>query len=144
MSARESVDFAADIPADLREADDLLTRYGRWATTSGRGSKPATLDRMYIREADRKESLEAYQRRRAHVPGEPLMPTADALVVQRALAQVADHERIVLTVLYIPHRRLPVQVQLRLLRIPPKLCRTRHLAGLRQFRNLHAVMAAFQ
>lgn len=133
--------FAADIPDDLREADDVLTRYGRWATARSRNSAPATLDRMYIREADARESLEAYQRRRAYVPSDPPMETRDALVAQRALARVADQERIVLTVLYVP-ARLPINVQLRVLRIPPRLCRTRHVAGLRQFRNVHAVMRA--
>lgn len=72
---------------------------------------------MYIREADRKESLEAYQRRRAHVPGEPMLSSAEALVAQRSLARVADRERVVLTVLYVP-KRLPVAAQLRILRIP--------------------------
>lgn len=133
--------FAADIPASLRYADDVLTRYGRWATSGGRGSRPATLDRMYIREADRKESLEAYMRRRSHVPADPLMPTNEALAAQRALARVADRERIVLSVLYVP-RSAPIEVQLRRLRIPPRLSRERHLAGLRMFGNLYRILTA--
>ena len=27
--------FAADIPPELQGADDILTRYGRWATSYG-------------------------------------------------------------------------------------------------------------
>lgn len=136
-----SNDIAAEIPPALRQADETLAQYGRWATThGGRGSRPATLDRCYIREADRRESLEAFQRRREHVPDDPLMPTPEALVAQRALARVPDVERIVLAILYIPGR-LPPQAQLRILRIPPQLSRVRHLAGLRMFDNLCRIAA---
>lgn len=132
--------FAADIPPELAKADDLLTQYGRWATSYGARKGAPTLDRMFIREADRKESLEAYQRRRAHVPGEALMPTPDAMNVQRALAKVPDQERIVLCMLYIP-RRQPVHMQVAALRLTPSLCRIRHLSGLRMFGHLHDVVA---
>lgn len=132
--------FSADIPPELARTDELLTQYGRWATSHGARKGAPTLDRMFIREADRKESLEAYQRRRAHVPGEALMPTPDAMNVQRALAKVPDQERIVLCMLYIP-RRQPVHVQMAALRITPSLCRIRHLSGLRMFKHLHDVVA---
>ena len=138
MTAPEN--FAADIPPELVRADDLLTQYGRWATSYGARNGAPTLDRMFIREADRKESLEAYQRRRAHVPGEALMPTPDAMNVQRAMARVPDQERIVLTILYIPKRQ-PVHMQVVALRLTPSLCRIRHLSGLRMFRHLHDVVA---
>lgn len=128
--------FAADIPRDLVEADDLLTQYGRWATSYGARKGAPTLDRMFIREADRKESLEAYNRRRAHVPAAQLMSTPEAMNVQRALAKVPDQERIVLTILYIPKRQ-PVHMQVAALRLTPSLCRIRHLSGLRMFRHLH-------
>ena len=132
-------DLAADIPPDLQPADALLTRYGRWATASG-GSSCSILGRMYIREADRKESLEAYNRRRANVPGQAMLTTQEALKAQRALAAVPDTARVVLSILYVP-RRQPVEMQLRLLRIPPMLCRERHLHGLRMFWNLHRLSA---
>ena len=135
-----SENFAADIPPELARADDLLTQYGCWATSYGARKGAPTLDRMFIREADRKESLEAYNRRRAHVPGLPLMPTPEAMNVQRALARVPDQERIVLSVLYIP-RRAPVHVQLAALRLTPSMCRIRHLSGLRMFQHLHDVVA---
>lgn len=132
--------FAADIPPELARADDLLARYGRWATSYGARKGAPTLDRMFIREADRKESLEAWKRRREHVPADPLMATPDAMAVQRALASVADRERIVLTIIYIP-RREPVHVQMAALRIPPQLAQIRHLSGLRMFKHLHDVVA---
>jgi hypothetical protein len=132
--------FAADIPPELQGADDILTRYGRWATSYGARKGAPTLDRKYIREADRKESLEAWQRRREHVPNDPLMPTPDAMLVQRALASVADRERVVLSILYIP-RRVPVPVLMARMHITPSLAQIRHLSGLRMFRHLHAVVA---
>lgn len=131
-----SENFAADIPPELARADDLLTQYGRWATSYGARKGAPTLDRMFIREADRKESLEAYNRRRAHVPAAQLMSTPEAMNVQRALAKVPDQERIVLTILYIPKRQ-PVHMQVAALRLTPSLCRIRHLSGLRMFRHLH-------
>ena len=132
--------YAADIPPDLAKADELLSRYGRWATSYGARKGAPTLDRMYIREADRSESLEAWKRRREHVPAEPLMPTPDALLVQRALQRVADLERIVLTILYIPKRQ-SVHTQMEALRITPALARIRHLNGLRMFGHLHDVVS---
>jgi hypothetical protein len=129
-------DIAALIPQDLARADHLLTEYGRWATRTGGRGKPATLDRWYRPESDGRESREAYRARCAAVPTMPLMPAPDALAVQRALTRVADRERIVLQILYVP-ARLPPHAQLRTLRIPPQLSRIRHLAGLRQFDNLH-------
>src|SRR5574343_1890295 len=132
--------FAADIPPDLAKADELLSRYGRWATSYGSRKGAPTLDRMYLREADRKESLEAWKRRREHVPADPLMATPDAMLVQRALSRVADRERVVLTVLYIP-RRQPVHAQMAALRITPQLSQIRHLSGLRMFKHLHDVAA---
>lgn len=134
-------DIAASVPEPLVRADELLTRYGRWAVASGRGGTPYTVDRQFIREADRRESLEAYQRRRESALRELLLTVADAMRVQRALARVPDRERIVLAVLYVP-RKVSPREQLRILRIPPSLSRQRHLAGLRMFWNLHEIQAA--
>lgn len=133
-------DIAADIPENLVRADELLTRYGRWAVSSGRGGTPYTVDRQFIREADRRESLEAYQRRRETALRELLLTVADAMRVQRALARVPDRERVVLAVLYVP-KKIPPREQLRILRIPPRLSRERHLTGLRIFWNLHEISA---
>lgn len=127
--------FAADVPADLRDADDALNEYGRWATSRGGRKGPNTLDRAYLREADHRESLEAWLRRRAHVPGKPLMSTPAALRVQRALAQVDTGPRKALIALYIPAWP-PLPVRLRKLDISPRQCREWHLEGLRLFDRL--------
>lgn len=131
--------IAADIPADLIDADHALSRYGRWATTASGGAKRCgSAERMF-----RSEKWFAVELRRsaeyARATREPLMSTDEALICQRALARVPDLQRVVLTVLYIP-RRLPAEAQLRILRIPPRLSQDRHLRGLRMFDNLRRVM----
>jgi hypothetical protein len=141
---RDPIDFArpqeiaAEVPSDLLRADFLLRQYGIWASTGRRNVAPGTLDRMYRRESDGRESREAYRERCAEVPRDPIMTTPDALAVHRALVRVADDERMVLQILYVPQRVAP-QHQLRILRIPPLVSRERHLGGLRQFDNLHRI-----
>jgi hypothetical protein len=129
-----------DIPPSLRVADQLLTEYGRWATTWGaRGGSEPTLERRFRRHLDRHESLAAFDARR--VPANPLMPVIEAMLCQRALSGVADRERIVLSIIYV-RSRYPIHQMLRLMRIPASLCRIRHQAGLRMFDNLHRMLAA--
>ena len=121
--------IACTITDDLADADELLTKYGRWAMNRYRKQHCASAEGRYRippNEDDRQ-------------PREVLLPTPDAMRVQRALSRVPDLERIVLAILYIP-QRLPAQAQLRLLRIPPRTSRERHRAGLVMFRNLHRLM----
>jgi hypothetical protein len=133
--------LCADIPPDLTAADDILSRYGKWATSGGRSAATSVLGRLYIREADPKESLEAYIRRRSQVPSSGGMSVVEALAAQRALARVPELERTVLVILYVPHR-IPTAVRLRIAKIPPRLSRERHLHGLRMFNNLHKQVTA--
>lgn len=130
----QPLNLSADIPPSLRDADDLLARYGRWAmyrapkracgSAEGNYKAPANDD-------DRK-------------PREQLMSQQDVLDCQRALAKVPDVERVALTILYIPQhingRLVPAAVQCRLLRLPPRLMQERHLRGLRMFDNLLRVV----
>jgi hypothetical protein len=130
-----------DIPTTLLIADHLLTEYARWATTwSDRGGGEPTLERRFRRHLDRAESLAAFDARR--VPANPLMPLQDALLCQRALSYVAERERIVLSILYVQSRYYPAHQLLRVMRIPPSLCRIRHRAGLRMFDNLHRMLSS--
>ena len=128
---RENI--AAEVPHDLRDADERLNAYGRWAW-----------DRPSARRCGSAEGhfrpgggavLES--RRETKMPG---LSAEEALLCQRALARVPDRERVVLCILYIP-RKMPPQVQLRLLQIPARISRERHLHGLRMFDNLHRVLA---
>lgn len=128
------IDISADIPADLSDADDMLTRYGRWASDrDGRAKhRCGSAERAY-----RPEGRYGVDARRNPAP--LVMPLPEAMACQRALSRVPDLERIVLVVLYIP-KRLHPEAQLRMLRIPPKLSQDRHLRGLRMFWNIRKML----
>ena len=118
--------LAAEIPSDLHNADERLTRYGRWA-----------MDRQLRRSCGSAEGrYRSFQDDEDRAPREMLQHIDEALVCQRALARVPEQERKVLTILYVP-QRLPIEAQLRLALIPPRLCQERHLRGLRMFDNLY-------
>lgn len=123
--------ISADIPADLVRADEVLTQYGRWAAGRPTRHRCGSAERDY-----RPEAWQAVEARRT--PKGLGLSLHEALTAQRALASVPDRERAVLVVLYVP-RRMPPEVQLRLLRIPAKLSRERHLLGLRMFDNLFRI-----
>ena len=124
--------FAADIPSSLVEADEALTLYGRWASERETRRRCGSAERDY-----RPEGWQAVDARREPKPLR--MTLQDALVCQRALARVPDVERAVLAVLYVP-RRMPVDQQFRLLRLPPRLTQQRHLSGLRMFDDLRRLV----
>jgi|GEM_PF-2663152 hypothetical protein len=128
------MNIAADIPPGLADADEALTAYGRWAADRDSRRRCGSAEGHY-----RPESWHALEDRRT--PMGMGMTLQEALVCQRALARVADRERMVLSVLYIP-RRLPPEAQLRLLRIPPQLSQQRHLAGLQIFDNWRRVLTS--
>jgi len=120
--------LSADVPGHLAWADELLTRFGRWAMDRRRVHHCGSAEGKYKAPAnddDRK-------------PREVLMPGFEAMEVQRVLSRVPEQQRVVLEVLYIPRRWTVVQ-QMRFLRIPPKLSRERHLSGLQMFANLRRV-----
>ena len=121
---RRRIDLYAPIPPSLRSADEHLHRYGRWAKDRNRLHRCGSAERAYRAPPDDLD----------REPRAIIMHIDIAMACQRALARVPVQERIVLGILYVP-RRLPVEVQLRLLRIPPALCRERHLLGLRMFDN---------
>lgn len=118
--------LCADIPCDLAEADDELTRYGRWATRRRGGGGTCGSAEGNYRPPRREEARD---------PNDSWISPFEAVAVQRALAQVPEIERTVLVVLYVP-QRLPPAALLRIKRIPPSLSRLRHLVGLRMFDNL--------
>jgi hypothetical protein len=130
--------IAADIPDDLAAVDALLSRYFRWATASSRGGRLHTAERQYVAVAERSARY-ALENRREMAYGlatkEPVMPSVEAIEVQRALARVPELERLVLVALYLPHR-IPSAARLAQMHVPPRLSRVRHLAGLRMLRNL--------
>lgn len=122
---RKFLNITAEIPERLREADEALHRYGRWAMDRFKPQRCASAEGHYRippGESDRE-------------PRELILPASDAMVIHRALIRVPERERIVLHIIYVPKRQ-PPEMQLRLLRIPPQLSQIRHLDGLRMFENL--------
>ena len=117
--------LSAEIPQSLQAADERLTRYGRWAMERLRRHRCGSAEGKY----------RSFQDDEDRVPREVLLHIDEALACQRALARVPELERKVLTILYVP-QRLPIEAQLRLAHIPPRLCQERHLRGLRMFDNL--------
>lgn len=128
-SVKSNRDIAADIPPRLREADDILHRYGRWAKDRIRLHRCGSAERAYRAPQDDID----------REPKPVLMHIDMAMACQRALARVPERERIVLSILYVPHR-LPAQVLLNRMRIPPRLSRERHVQGLRMFDNLFGML----
>lgn len=114
-----------ELPVNLRDTDERLTRYGRWAMDRMRRHRCGSAEGRYRSNQDDQDRQ----------PTEVLMHIDEALACQRALARVPEQERKVLVILYVPGK-LPVEVQLRLAHIPPRLCQDRHLRGLRMFDNI--------
>jgi hypothetical protein len=134
VTVNRRVNIAADVPPDLQAADEALSAYGRWAADRDSRRTCGSAEGRY-----RAESWHAVEDRRT--PRQIGLTLQDALVCQRALARVADCERVVLAVLYVP-RRVPAEVQLRMLRIPPQISQQRHLLGLRMFANWRMVLTS--
>jgi hypothetical protein len=136
LPANPREDIAAAIPADLDEADDLLHRFGRWAMTRMTRRRCGSAEHAYRPTKDEEDLTQARE------PREHLMHPTDAMRAQRALAEVPHKWRVVLEVLYVPRRGgngriVKPELMLRLMRIPPKLSRERHIDGLRMFANIH-------
>lgn len=126
---------AAEVPAGLLWADELLTRYGRWAVQRGRGGRTCgSAEGAY-----RAPARDADDARRT--PALQGMGAAEAMTVQRALIRVPDRERVALHVLYVPSRT-PINAQLRLLQLTPRDVRQRHATGLLMFANLYRMIEA--
>ena len=117
--------LSAEIPQSLQAADERLTRYGRWAMERLRRQRCGSAEGKY----------RSFQDDEDRAPREVLLHIDEALACQRALAKVPELERRVLQILYVP-TRLPIEAQLRLAHIPPRLCQERHLRGLRMFDNI--------
>lgn len=130
-------DIAAPIPGDLDEADDLLHRFGRWAMQRATRRRCGSAEGAYRAKPDEED----------RAPREILMHPVDAMRAQRALSRVPQKWRVVLEVLYVPRRGgngkiIKPELMFRLMRIPPRLSRERHIDGLRQFDNIHRTMLA--
>lgn len=113
------------VPADLRDADELLERYGRWAQ-----------DRYQKRRCASAEGRYQAPRNRDDEPLVPFMPDFDAMKVQHALVVVPMQYRRVLQAWYIPKRE-PHHAVRRRLRITPVLWEQSRIEGLRRFWSIY-------
>lgn len=124
--AKPKLQIYADLPLELHAADEVLQRYGQWAMGGGGGK-----GRCGSAEGNYRAGGEGAQEAR-RTPVDVGMSTEQALRCQRALTALPDRERIVLTILYVP-QRLPMEAQLRLLHIPPRVSQHFHEMGIRRF-----------
>ena len=124
MSRGPLHNLSAEIPLELLDADERLRLYGRWAMHRHKKQRCGSAEGDYHvppNDDDRE-------------PREMILGPDAAMVCQRALARVPGRERIVLAILYIPHR-LPAAAQMRILGIPPRTSQERHLLGLKLWAN---------
>lgn len=119
-------DLVLPTPDDLKDAEELLIAYGRWAHDRYRKQHCASAEGRY-----RAPPNDDDREPKAYIP-----PDFKAMEVQRALQAVPDLQRAILHIIYVP-KRLPPEAQLRILHIPPRLCQDRHRTGLRMFWNIY-------
>jgi hypothetical protein len=118
-------DLPTTIPPELRDADQLLDKYGRWAQDRYQKQHCASIEHKY---------------RPPVQPGdeapEPFMADFRALDVQHALVVVPMQYRRVLHALYIPQKTHPMAFR-RIHRIPAKTWQQSHTLGLRMFWDIY-------
>lgn len=117
-------DLNLTVPVELRQAEELLERYGRWAQDRYKKQRCASAEGKYVPPPlpmkDREE------------PMEPFMPDWSAMQVQRALQVVPMQFRRVLLALYIPQKEHPMAARRRH-RIKRDAWDFSRIEGLRQF-----------
>ncbi len=121
-------DAHPSIPPELREADELLHRYGRWAQDRYKKQHCASMEHKYKPPPGPDDEVPM-----------PMMADFRAMDVQHALVVVPMQYRRVLQAWYIP-QRLPPQAIRRLHRIPPKTWAASHALGLRMFWNIYQIL----
>ena len=115
------------VPVELRDAEELLERYGRWAQDRYRKQRCASAEGGY-----QAPTLGRDEERPLSAP----LPDWNAMQVQRALQVVPMEFRRVLHAYYIP-QRLPHHAVRRQLKITSGTWERSRLEGLRQFSNIY-------
>lgn len=124
----------ADLPLELRQAEELLKAYGRWAKDRERPHTCGSAEGRYKPEEDGSEPP----------PKAEGIPKPDeVLKISRALLAVPELERQILMAFYVP-RREPVMAWLRRHKIPARVSRDRHMAGVRMFWNVYKRSGAME
>jgi hypothetical protein len=111
------------LPVELREAEELLIRYGKWAQDRYQKRRCASAEGHYRPPPMRGQEDE---------PLQPFMPDWSAMKVQHALVVVPMQYRRVLHAYYIPQRR-PHHAVRRELKIAAGLWEQSRIEGIRRF-----------
>lgn len=117
------------LPSELKQADELLERYGRWAQDRYRKQRCASLEGKYVPPPQ-------LTRDRDDTPMDSFMPDFDAMKVQTTLQVVPMQYRRVLQAIYIPQREHPMAARRRY-RIKAELWERSLIEGLRKFWSLY-------
>ena len=119
---KRDIEFA--VPVELRQAEELLHKYGRWAQDRFRKQRCASAEGDYkhppVRSVDCDE------------PMEPSIPDWSAMQVQRCLQVVPMQFRRVLFAFYVPQREHPSAAR-RKLGLTTRDWNQGRLMGLRKF-----------
>ena len=123
---RSMLQLAAAVPPDLHAADEVLSKYGRWA--AGLSSRARTCGSA---EGDYRPGGEGAREARTTAFSSPLLQS-QRLAAQRALTAIDTVQREVLVALYVPGRQPPI-ARLRMAGIDPRRINVPalHLQGLR-------------
>jgi len=111
----------ADLPQELREADDILNSYGRWANRGGGGARCGSAEGMYRAPQDDEDRQ----------PRMPLMPPLEVERCRDALGTLPTMTLLVIQWLYVDSSGL--QAKMRKHGIQPRHMRERHLDGVQLF-----------
>lgn len=121
-------DLDLSVPVDLRHADELLEKYGRWAQDRYRKQRCASAEGEYRPPHTRTVDCDE--------PLVPFIPDWNAMRVQRSLQVVPMQYRRVLHAYYIPQKEHPMAARRRL-RLTASAWERSRLEGLRQFWNIY-------
>lgn len=110
-----------DLPPELHEADDILTRYGRWARGGGSGARCGSAEGMY----------RAPQNDEDRQPREPTMPQLDVERARIAMGLLPAMTLLIIQWLYVDTGNL--HAKMRKFDIKPRHMRERHLDGVTLF-----------
>ena len=113
------------VPEELRTAEELLERYGKWAQDRYRTQRCASAEGNYRPPPSRDDD-----------PREPFIADWNAMQVQRALQVVPMQFRRVLHAYYIP-QRVPHHAVRRKLNITSRTWDGNRIEGLRQFWSIY-------
>ena len=123
-------DANLDVPVELRQAEELLEKYGRWAQDRYRKQRCASAEGKY--------QPPPSTRNRDDETMIPFIPDWSAMQVQRALQVVPEQFRRVLFAIYVPQKEHPNAARRRM-GASNRSWEERRIHGLRSFWRIYSV-----